>query len=89
MPTGAEAGWPGYAVEFWQGLFVPAATPPPVVARLHRAAEGAAQAAALLADMAARGITIAASAPAELGRLLAEETAAWTRLAEATGLTAE
>jgi tripartite-type tricarboxylate transporter receptor subunit TctC len=89
LPTVAEAGWPGYAVEFWQGLFVPAATPSAVVARLHQAAEAAARDAALLADMGARGITIAPSAPAELGRLLAEETTAWTRLAEATGLTAE
>lgn len=89
VPTVAEAGYPGYAVEFWQGLFVPATTPVPVVARLNAAARAAAGDAALVADMAARGITIAASSAEELAALLARETIEWAELVRATGIRAE
>src|SRR3989442_11707091 len=38
IPGSAEAGWPGSAYTFWFGLYVPAATPAPIVRRLHAAA---------------------------------------------------
>ncbi len=89
VPTVAEAGLTGYAVEFWQGLFVPAATPAPVVARLNQAARVAAADPTLVQDMAGRGITIEASSPEELGALLARETREWADLVRATGIKAE
>ncbi|MBX9698212.1 MAG: tripartite tricarboxylate transporter substrate binding protein [Acetobacteraceae bacterium] len=89
VPTVAEAGLPGYAVEFWQGLFVPAGTPAAVVARLNTAARAAAADATLVQDMAARGIAIVASSPEELGALLARETGEWADLVRATGITAD
>lgn len=36
VPTFAEAGVPGFAVESWQGYLAPAGTPPTVLARIHR-----------------------------------------------------
>ena len=36
LPTVAESGVPGYEIMIWNGLVAPAATPPPVLARLHR-----------------------------------------------------
>jgi tripartite-type tricarboxylate transporter receptor subunit TctC len=36
LPTVAEAGVPGYAVETWYGLFAPAATPHEIVAALNQ-----------------------------------------------------
>ncbi|WP_270933558.1 tripartite tricarboxylate transporter substrate binding protein [Falsiroseomonas oryzae] len=89
VPTIAESGLPGYAVEFWQGIFVPAATPPAVVARLNAAARAAASDTALVQDMAARGIAIAASSPDELRALLSRETGEWAELVRATGITAD
>ncbi len=35
VPTVAEAGVPGFEVTSWQGIFVPAGTPKPVVDKLH------------------------------------------------------
>jgi tripartite-type tricarboxylate transporter receptor subunit TctC len=35
VPTVAEAGVPGFEVVSWQGIFVPAGTPKPIVDRLH------------------------------------------------------
>lgn len=89
VPTVAEAGLSGYAVEFWQGLFVPAGTPAAVVARLNAAARAAATDATLVQDMAGRGIAIVASSPEELGALLARETGEWAELVRATGITAD
>lgn len=89
VPTVAEAGYPGYAVEFWQGLFVPAATPAAAVARLNAAALAAAGDAALVTDMAGRGITIEGSGAEALGALLARETTEWVELVRAAGIRAE
>ena len=36
LPTIAESGVPGYEIMIWNGLVAPAATPQPVLARLHR-----------------------------------------------------
>ena len=38
IPGAEEAGLPGYESTFWFGLWVPAGTPAPIVARLHAAA---------------------------------------------------
>ena len=35
LPTTVEAGYPNSDYNFWIGVFVPAATPEPIVARLH------------------------------------------------------
>ncbi len=35
VPTIAESGYPGYDFSSWFGVLAPAATPPPVIARLH------------------------------------------------------
>ncbi len=35
VPTIAEAGVPGFEVTSWQGIFVPAGTPKPIVDKLH------------------------------------------------------
>lgn len=35
VPTVAESGVPGFEVTSWQGIFVPAGTPKPIIDRLH------------------------------------------------------
>jgi tripartite-type tricarboxylate transporter receptor subunit TctC len=37
VPTMAEAGFPGYEMPFWTGLFVRKGTPPEAIARLNAA----------------------------------------------------
>ena len=36
LPPIAESGVPGYEIMIWNGLAAPAATPQPVIERLHR-----------------------------------------------------
>jgi tripartite-type tricarboxylate transporter receptor subunit TctC len=40
VPTVAESGLPGYELVSWNGLFAPAGTPAPVVARLNTEGAG-------------------------------------------------
>jgi tripartite-type tricarboxylate transporter receptor subunit TctC len=42
VPTVGEVGYPAAAYEFWNGVFVPAKTPPDVIAKLHDETEKAA-----------------------------------------------
>ena len=41
VPSMAEAGYPGVDVHLWSGIFAPAATPAPVVAKLEKALDEA------------------------------------------------
>lgn len=43
VPTIAESGYPGFEASVWYGLVAPAATPKPVVARLHAEVQKALQ----------------------------------------------
>jgi len=47
LPTTVEAGYPDSDYNFWIGVFVPAATPQPIVARLHEETRKALQTAAV------------------------------------------
>lgn len=55
LPTLAEAGLKGYDTEAWFGLFVPANTPAPVIAKLQEAAKAALKNEAVLKSMSNMG----------------------------------
>ena len=77
---------PGFRGVFWQGLFVPAGTPEPVVARLADALRIATSDESLRSKAAERGVTIRTGGPADLRALLKAETSMWCELIEAAGL---
>ena len=90
LPTIAEAGVPGYAASVWFGMAAPAATPEPVLAKIH------ADVAKILADPAYRAKYIAAQSlePGDLSRpefaaLLKDEEERWGRLVRDSGAKAE
>lgn len=89
VPTVAEAGLPDYAADAWFGLFAPAGTPAPVVARLTAAC------AAVLAEPAVASRAMEAGAfarfedPATLRARMRREVAAWSALAQAAGIRAD
>lgn len=76
VPAVAET-IPGFEAVFWQGLFAPAGTPEPVLARLGAALRAATQDPALRARMAKQGVDIVAGDAAALRDLLARETGRW------------
>jgi tripartite-type tricarboxylate transporter receptor subunit TctC len=85
LPTMEQAGLPGFTSTVWFGLTAPAATPPAVVARLAAATRGALSGAELRGQLASQGFDILEGGPEELRRLIAEETAKWARVIEASG----
>ena len=89
VPTTAEAGLPGLEVGSWNGVFVPAKTPPEIVARLSK------EIAAAMADPAIRQRMMDLGAeptyvPAEaFGRFFRDETLKWARVVKETGIQAD
>jgi tripartite-type tricarboxylate transporter receptor subunit TctC len=77
---------PGFDVVFWQGLFAPAGTPEPVVARIGAALRAATDDPALRARMAEQGVSVQTGDAAALRDLLARETESWGRLIREAGI---
>ncbi|MDT6963704.1 tripartite tricarboxylate transporter substrate binding protein [Cupriavidus sp. SZY C1] len=80
VPTIAESGVPGYVAESWYGLFAPAGTPAPVVARLNAAARKAVTADAFRKRAEAEGLIVTPGTPDELGRYVRAEEARWGKV---------
>ena len=81
VPTAEESGFPGLRAEAWWGVFAPARTPAPVVARFHEAFTTA-----FREERVARQITEAQQARLvladsdELGRFLDREVETWGKV---------
>ena len=89
LPTVAESGLPGFEMGVWVGLFAPAGTPQPVIARLD------AESKALLAlpDIATRfdelGLTPFYAPPDGLAAYLRQENDKWGRVVRAANIRIE
>ena len=80
VPTVAESGYPGFAVETWFGLVAPAATPAAVVQKLHDAwAKGAKTAEAQAAFDNISG-NLRVTTPQEFGAFIKAENNRWGAL---------
>jgi tripartite-type tricarboxylate transporter receptor subunit TctC len=91
VPTSAEAGLPDYKAYSWYGVFAPARTPQPIVARMAQAVEAALSdpeiARRLEGEMGLppmRGYT-----PERFGAFLRDEIALWVPIVRATGARAD
>ncbi|WP_175858003.1 tripartite tricarboxylate transporter substrate binding protein [Burkholderia anthina] len=80
VPTVAESGYPGFAVETWFGLVAPAATPAALVQKLHDAwAKGAKTAEAQAAFDNISG-NLRVTTPQEFGAFIKAENNRWGAL---------
>jgi tripartite-type tricarboxylate transporter receptor subunit TctC len=79
VPTVAETV-PGYAVESWYGLYVPAGTPSDVIDKLNAAAKKAVQAEAFRKRIEQEGLVVSAGSPAELEAYVKREEARWSKI---------
>ena len=80
VPTVAEAGVPGYEASVWFGVFAPAGTPQPVIARLHAEILKALNTADLRARMVAMGTDISGMGPAEFQAFVRKEVPKWAEV---------
>ena len=80
---------PGYSLDPWLGLFVPAKTPPEVVQRIHADATKIVNSPDLKAKLASQGIMIETNAPAEFARFIREDHARWAKVIKEAGIKGE
>jgi tripartite-type tricarboxylate transporter receptor subunit TctC len=86
LPTVAESGVPGYAVEAWFGLFAPARVPAPIVSHLQAEAAKAIHAPELERRYAAEGTDMVGNSPQEFAREVKAEHEKWRSLVAKAGL---
>jgi tripartite-type tricarboxylate transporter receptor subunit TctC len=89
LPTVAEAGVPGYAVESWYGLFAPAKTPREVIDRLNKSAARAVQSEAFKKLSVNEGLVMVARPPEELDRYFRGEEERWRKVIQDAGIKIE
>ena len=71
---------PGYDVSIWYGIAVPRGTPPEIVETLNRAVNAVLADPKLQARLAELGVEPMPMAPAEFGKLVADETEKWGKV---------
>jgi tripartite-type tricarboxylate transporter receptor subunit TctC len=89
VPTVAETGYKGYAVDAWTGFFAPAGTPAPLVERLNREIAAAVASAPVQAHFTATGAQSFTGSPVQFARFVREEWARYGKLVRELDLQAE
>lgn len=89
LPTIAEGGVPGFAVNNWIGLFAPAGTPSEIIRRLNAEVMKIMQAPEIAARMVQQGERFAPNTPEEFGRFIRAEADKWEKVIRDAGIKAE
>jgi tripartite-type tricarboxylate transporter receptor subunit TctC len=89
LPSAAEAGLPGYRASSWFGIVAPAATPAPIIARLHQEVVRALATPAMQARFAKVGARLVGNTPAEFAAQIRAERASWGEIIRAAGIAAQ
>ena len=79
-PTVAEAGVPGYSLYPWLALFVPAKTPPEVVAKINGEVSRVLGSPEVKARLVPQGMDLSTGSPDELAALIRQDYATWGRV---------
>jgi tripartite-type tricarboxylate transporter receptor subunit TctC len=87
VPTVEESGIKGYSAHSWLGIFVPAATPPPILARLQRDIAAAIESPKAQARLVESGFEPKSSTSEAFARLVREEIAKWAPMVRMSGAT--
>lgn len=80
VPTVAEQGVPGYEVNVWFGMQVPAGTPKPVVEKLNHDIVQVLKEPDVVSRFRNQGVAVVASTPEDFAKLVHSEIAKWTQL---------
>jgi tripartite-type tricarboxylate transporter receptor subunit TctC len=86
VPTVAEAGVAGYALDPWLGLFLPAGVSAEVLAKVHADVLRVLDNAELKARLGAQGIELETGSSADFARFVREDHARWGRLIREMGI---
>ncbi len=86
LPTVAESGLPGYAVDGWFGMFAPAGTPMALVERLSTEAKQGLQRPEFARRAEAQATEIVGSSPQDLARVVKAEMELWRKVIREIGI---
>jgi tripartite-type tricarboxylate transporter receptor subunit TctC len=86
VPTIAESGFPGFEASVWYGLVAPAATPKPVIARLHAEVQKALQTKEVKDRMTAVGGEVTPATAEQFGTLIRAERVRYEKLVREAGI---
>ncbi|MEI7568090.1 MAG: tripartite tricarboxylate transporter substrate binding protein [Alcaligenaceae bacterium] len=87
LPTVAESGLPGFDVETWYGLYVPAATPTAVVQRLNKDVNAILREPATIDRYRKLGFEVFQSTPEQFGAFTQSELKKWRDVIQVAGAT--
>lgn len=87
--TLAEGGIKDFAVQWWLGVLAPAGTPEPIVQKLNREIVAIGSEPAFRSKLAAAGIDVIGSTPAEFAKAIKDDLALWTSIVDKNGIEAK
>lgn len=86
VPTTAELGMAKVEADNWYGLVAPAATPKPVLEKIHAVAAEALNSADVKQKLAAQGVIAVGNSSAEFNAYVRHEIERWGEVIKATGI---
>jgi tripartite-type tricarboxylate transporter receptor subunit TctC len=89
VPTMGEAGYPGIEATGWNGIFVPAGTPSPVIDLLQRHIAGVLQSREMQDDAVHLGYDLGGEPPEQFASFVRGEVAKWAKVIKDAGIKAQ
>ena len=89
VPTGPEAGYPGFQSTAWHAAMAPAGTPQAAISRLNQTLVAALATAEVRSRLAVFDVEPIGSRPEELGRFLRTEYEKWNKVIRTVGIEAQ
>jgi len=89
VPTTAEAGFPGVEASGWNGIFVPAGTPPAIIARLQQEIAKVLRSKEVEDDAKNLGTQANGDRPEEFAAFVRAETQKWGKVIKDAGIKVE
>ena len=88
VPTTGEVGLPQIEAENWYGMVAPAATPPAVIAKLHRITAEALKSPEVRDKLSSQGAILVGNTPEEFAAYIQSEIDKWGKVAKAANIKA-
>jgi tripartite-type tricarboxylate transporter receptor subunit TctC len=87
VPTMVEAGYPGFVLDTYVMMLMPAKTPPEIVERLSTATLAVLQKPEVRARVRTAGLEVSAGGPTELKARIGRELPLWQEVVKIAGIT--
>ena len=85
-PTIAETAYPGYALDIWLGVSMPATVPQSIVNKVAADIIKVLSAPEVKARLAPQGVEVVTSSPQAMAKLVREDHARWGKIVKAAGI---